>query len=442
MKRILATGGLCLTLLFSSTLPSAALTPTYTIAGAYKSSTYHQNLLAVTKTGDPAFDTVAAAMSQLGYHEGNSTADYHGKNSAGTKNYTEYNRALGTVGSTYSYAWCAAFVSWCLNVAGAGNSAGGSFASCSLWVERLQELGLYSTRASGYTPKPGDLIFFRSSGVSRASNHVGIVRYTKNGKVYTVEGNSSHKVSLQSYALTDTYIVGYGKPQYGGISLGQTALSLEDVATGLYTVTNDFVNVRATPAATATKLGTLYCGALVEVTEIKNGWGKISYQGKTAYISLDYADFTTPVFYTVTYLSDEGQESYKQDSYFSFRTATVNDATPQKEGYSFVKWQSQDGIDYTAGDPLPQQNITLTAVWEALPTQEDTNVSSPSQNEELPPFDAAPDQAGESDIADLPEGTLSSPSANVAAARSAGVISGLFAAVCGLYWYVKRFLIL
>ena len=224
MRRILAIGCISLLLFSVTATPLAALTPTYTVSGTYKSSKYHKNLEAVTKTGDAAFDTVAAALSQLDYREGNSKADFNGENNSGSKNYTEYNRAMGTIGGSYSYAWCAAFVSWCLDVAGARDSAGGKFTSCTLWVDRLRELGLYSTRASGYTPKAGDLIFFRSAGVTRASDHVGLVRYVKNGRVYTVEGNSSNKVALHDYALTDTYIVGYGKPRYTGTPLSKTAL--------------------------------------------------------------------------------------------------------------------------------------------------------------------------------------------------------------------------
>ena len=150
-------------------LPAAAMTPTYSITGTYLSSTYHENLLSLPRTGDRAFDTVAVALSQIGYHEGNSTADLAGKNQSGSRNFTEYNRALGKVGGSYGYAWCAAFVSWCLEAANAADSAGGLFASCTRWVERLQSLGLYATRASGYVPVQGDRIFFRNrvKGITR-----------------------------------------------------------------------------------------------------------------------------------------------------------------------------------------------------------------------------------------------------------------------------------
>ena len=114
---------LCAALAF----PASALTPAYSITGPYLTSTYYKNLTNLPRTGDKAFDTVAVALSQLDYREGNGTAGFHGE-SGGYKNYTEYNRAFGQVGGTYGYAWCATFVSWCLAEADAADSAGGLFA--------------------------------------------------------------------------------------------------------------------------------------------------------------------------------------------------------------------------------------------------------------------------------------------------------------------------
>lgn len=443
MKRIFAAGCVSFLLLCSAATPLAALTPTYTITGAYKSSQYHQNINAITKTGDIAFDTVAAALSQLDYHEGNSKNDFNGENAGGTKNYTEYNRAFGTIGGSYSYAWCAAFVSWCLDVAGAKDSAGGKFTSCTLWVEKLQQLGLYSTRASGYTPKAGDLIFFRSAGVSRVSDHVGIVRFVKGGRVYTVEGNSSNKVSLRDYALTDTYIVGYGKPKYGGTPLAKSALSLEDTAAGLYTVTNDFVNVRASSSASSAKLGTLSRGALVEILEIKNGFGKITYNGKTAYISLDYADFTTPVFYTVTYTAESAKNCPPAHSYFSFEAVAASGTVPTREGYTFLYWVASDGKVYKSGDALPQGNLGLTAVFEAIPVIEEEPPQAPSAPNTAPPVSPPTADSGMSDTGSLGENLPQNvPQSTAKAAVEAGTVSGVLAASVSLWWYARKFLMI
>ena len=135
-------GMICSLLIFATAaLPVAALTPSYTITGTYLSSTYYDNLLHLPRTGDKAFDAVAIALSQLDYHEGNNTSDFDGENKNGYRNFTEYNHAFGQIGGTYGYAWCAAFVSWCLEEADAGSSAAGLYASCTLWVEALRESG-------------------------------------------------------------------------------------------------------------------------------------------------------------------------------------------------------------------------------------------------------------------------------------------------------------
>ncbi len=434
-------GIVCFVLAASITaMPAAALTPSYTPSAAYRSSTYYENLKALPVTGDAAFDAVAIAMTQIAYHEGNSTAQFGG-GGTGSGNFTEYNYAYGKVGGSYGYAWCAAFVSWCLTEAGARESAGGLFASCTLWVEKLQSLGQYRTRASGYTPKAGDLIFFRSAGVSRASDHVGLVRYVKGGRVYTVEGNASNQVSLRDYALKDTYIVGYGLPAYTGHTVRVDRLTAEDRATGYYAVSYTFVNVRADRSASATKRGTLQKGALVKVTEIKNGWGRIEYNGKEGYISLEYADFVTPLSYTVRYVS-EGKTLHEVKHY-STATLAVSTLIPEREGHRFLYWTDAQGKVYRAAQALPAGDRVLNAFFEKLPEPEP---------EAAPPVFAPPDDAGEAGNAstdavfppqfDADAGEMTVPEPTVtprlAAARHAGVVSAILALVLGGMWYGLR----
>ncbi|MBO5355890.1 MAG: CHAP domain-containing protein [Clostridia bacterium] len=436
--------GLLLSLhLFSlAALPAAALTPAYPITGSYLSSTYHENLLKLPRTGDRAFDTVAVALSQLDYHEGNSTADFDGENGNGSRNYTEYNYAYGQVGGTYGYAWCAAFASWCLEQADAAGAAGGLFVSCTLWVERLQALGQYSTRSSGYTPKTGDLIFFRSAGVARASDHVGLVRYVKGGRVYTVEGNSSDRVSLRDYALKDSYIVGYGKPAYrSSFSLPKTALECEDKVVGWYTVTNDFLNIRAAASSSASKRGTLDKGDMVRVLSIKNGWGAFYYKEKLSYISLDYADFTSPSSYRVRYDAAGGENAPATVSYLSMESAAVSAKTPTREGYLFLGWQDGAGKQYKAGDALPVADTTLIAVWELIPVAEEPTLPD---EPEAPSGDDTAQGEGDEFLTPVPGDTApealvpvapSTPveSAN-AAAIAAGVAVSLLTASLGGWW--------
>lgn len=56
-------------------------------------------------------------------------------------------------------------------------------------------------------------------------------------------------------------------------------------------VTTATINVRASDSESADKLGTISKGTTLDVIEIRvNGWAKISYQGKDAYLKTDYLD--------------------------------------------------------------------------------------------------------------------------------------------------------
>ncbi len=430
-----------LTALALCPLEAVAATTSYTPSSAYRASTYYQNLKSLPMTGDSAFDTVALALSQLAYHEGSGTAQFGGSGSS-SGNFTEYNYAYGKVGGTYGYAWCAAFVSWCLDTAGVPDSAGGRFVSCTLWVEKLQSIGQYRTRSSGYEPKPGDLIFFRSAGVSRASDHVGLVRYVKDGRVYTVEGNSSDQVSLRDYSLKDTYIVGYGLPAYKGVSLRIDRLAAEDKASGWYVVSYSFVNVRASRSASGTKLGSLDKGALVKVSEVKNGWGKIEYNGKVGYISLEYADFVTPLSYTLRYVSDG--KMLHEVKHYSTEALSVSALSPDMEGHRFLHWKDDGGTVYRVTDSIAPGERTLTAVFEKLPEPEPPEKDAEDipengmENGELPPEnqEIPPSEFGDGNGEDAPPVAVTP---NTAAAVHAGVVSAILAlTLFGVWMWVGR----
>ena len=117
-----------------------AVEPSYKVSSDYKDTLYYNNLLAVELTGDGATDVIAVALSQLGYHEGNNQGDLEGGNAGGSKNFVEYNVLFGKLdngegnGYSYGYAWCAAFVNWCLRQARVDErSTGGMYVSCAAW---------------------------------------------------------------------------------------------------------------------------------------------------------------------------------------------------------------------------------------------------------------------------------------------------------------------
>ena len=64
---------------------SASALPDYKPSEGYATSKFYAALKAYSLTGDQRGDTVAVALTQLGYHEGNSELDFDGLNTAGEK---------------------------------------------------------------------------------------------------------------------------------------------------------------------------------------------------------------------------------------------------------------------------------------------------------------------------------------------------------------------
>lgn len=113
-------------------------------------------------------------------------------------------------------AWCACFVSWCANECGyidAGVIP--KFAGCINGVNWFRERGQWAD--SSATPTPGMIIFFdwdNDEGQDGLADHVGIVEKVENGRVYTIEGNTSDSCRERSYPLGYYEILGYGIPAY------------------------------------------------------------------------------------------------------------------------------------------------------------------------------------------------------------------------------------
>ena len=127
---------------------------------------------------------------------------------------------IGNIGghkfwSWYGYPsrveWCACFVSWCADRC--GYISGGvipKFAAVVdgvAWFEARQQW-----QGRGYTPQPGDIIFFdwQQDGTC---DHVGIVERTDGGRIYTIEGNSLNMCRRKSYPAGSPAIYGYGVPK-------------------------------------------------------------------------------------------------------------------------------------------------------------------------------------------------------------------------------------
>jgi len=228
-----------------------------------------------TNTGDQAYDIVAVAETQVGYLEGSLSGTV-----AGSNNYTKYGKWYADYFSSPGFAygaWCAMFVSWCANQAGIPSSIMYYHASCTTAVREWKNRGLFHAR-SGYTPKAGDIIYF---GSGNESTHVGIVRYVSGGYVYTIEGNTSGQHGeinegggcfKKSYALSYSRILGYASPNY--IESGSSAEKI-----GTYVITASSLNVRTDTNTSSEIVGELAKGEIVYISELSNGWGKVTLPG-------------------------------------------------------------------------------------------------------------------------------------------------------------------
>ena len=148
-------------------------------------------------------DILAVAETQMGYSE--STANYKVQEDGTTmKGYTRYGDWYG---DPYG-DWCAMFCSFCMHYAGVDEDLIPQESNCEKWIDKLSDIGLYQ-KASAYTAKPGDLIFFDWNENGEA-DHVGFVVEVADGKVYTIEGNKSDCVRKDNYDIDDSTILGYG----------------------------------------------------------------------------------------------------------------------------------------------------------------------------------------------------------------------------------------
>lgn len=164
---------------------------------------------------------VAQALGQMGYTEGDDE-------------YTIF-------GQRYGYPngyWCDMFVSWCADEAGVSREAFPRSVNCARQTRSFTALGRYqpsTARGGSYVPLQGDLVFFHDLETGRI-HHVGLVLYTENGRLFTVEGNAltsrldyppaevsearipeiepNDYVTVNHYGLNDPRLHGYGVPAY------------------------------------------------------------------------------------------------------------------------------------------------------------------------------------------------------------------------------------
>lgn len=373
------------TSLFSVNTSAAAAQ--YNMTSEYKSSRFFNNLTSLSLSGDGAKDVVAIAMSQVGYHEGDSEKDFGGESTTGTRDFVEYNVLYGKLdngqgnGMSFGYYWCASFVNWCLRQAGIPEDAtAGSEVSCQRWFSACKAEGIYKSK-SGYIPQLGDIIFFKDKGSAVDSTHVGLVRYSDGYNVYTVEGNTSNGneyssngeyVALKKHALSSDYIVGYATPKYGE---SKTYRRVD--YTGSFKTLGDYISESEvtlfSDSALSSESGNLIPEFTVfKIVEMSGDAYKISFGGKEGYIpaASDILQITSAEnVYLTNYLDEDGSQIFMTQYRKDGQQKSVYMNEPKRNNAGFVCWLTTDGSDMplSPGDPLPdvERDITLRAVWDS-----------------------------------------------------------------------------
>lgn len=235
-------------------------------------------------TGVYADDIIGVAKTQVGYRE----------NSVGTKYGYWYSPSF------VGMPWCAMFVSWCANKAKVPQSAIKKYASCSAEVAWFKSIGRWHpSKAYGgdYTPKKGDVVFYRDSGSSAVSTHTGILAGLNGNYLDVIEGNATnesvtHYTTNAARTLTNKYVIGYGNPKYG------QAPAVEEKEPDSYEkwqVNVDALMLRKKATTSSDKLASIGYGELLEVTkfELAGGylWGYTNYKNKAGWCALNYCDY-------------------------------------------------------------------------------------------------------------------------------------------------------
>lgn len=375
-------------------MPEAeAADETYEMSEQYKRSKYYENFKEVSLSGDGKSDVIAIALSQLGYHEGNSNADLDGMNLSGNRDFVEYNVLYGMLdnnqgnGVSYGYYWCASFVNWCLRQARVSKEASAAAeVSCQRWLKKCQQAGIAHDKKD-YIPTEGDLIFFKDKDSQVIATHMGIVLYCADGIVYTVEGNTSNDnsfssdgnyVALKSYELESAYIAGYATPKYETAQVRRVDRAPFSMSPGAY-ISKDKIDLYKSGDGKE-KVVTVDEHDIFTVTEICADGFKITYEKNnktyTGYANIEEKAVQMTAndseYRTVDFLS-EGKKVFNTYYLLEGTETRTPDERPKRDGAGFIQWvELQDptvsrypdmlAAGQTIG--LKRGNIAYAAFWD------------------------------------------------------------------------------
>ena len=343
--------------------------PNYEFSDAYKTSVWYDNFTSLEFSENQRNTVLRIAISQLGYHEGDSAADFDGMNMSGSSNYIEYARLLIPHYNDNHYEWCACFVNWCLNQAHIDYVS--SEIGCWKWVGELKGMKYWQdslAHGGNYTPKPADMIFFQWEGKNTGSNHIGYVLYTTDTRVYTIEGNADNNVTIRSYAIDDPCVIGYGTPPYDEGNEATIDFSYKNGRPRGYYVVNS-MNARL-KGEDGKNICNVPVGSCVELCSIEDGTAKVVFGDKEGYLSENILVLMTPIAGkdTLTFDANGGQNAPASVEVSIGASTSISMDTPTLEGDTFLGWalRPYDMIpDYLPGDTIALTgNVTLYAIWE------------------------------------------------------------------------------
>ena len=351
--------------------------PDYQFSDAYKTSVWYENFTSLELTSNDRNNILRIAVSQLGYHEGDSAKDFDGMNKNGSSNYIEYARLLVPHYNDNAYEWCACFVNWCLNQARYDKAS--SEIGCWKWVVELKTMKMWQDSAAykgTYTPKPADMIFFNWNNTNTGSGHIGYVLYTTDTHVFTIEGNADNNVTVRSYALNNPCVIGYGTPPYDEGDESTIDWSYKDgMLRGTYVVNSYSAALKKSPGGKG-RICTVPAGSAVTLHEVVDGkFARVTYGDKEGYMDTGILWLMTPATGedTLTFDGNGGEQAPEAAKVTVNTTYTIPEAAPTLEGDTFLGWSliPYNAVpDYKAGDSLKLVgDTTLYAVWEKRSTE-------------------------------------------------------------------------
>lgn len=351
----------------------------YTFSDAYRTSVWYDHFSSLVLTDNQRNNVLRVAISQLGYHEGSVPEAIDGYGT-GDGNYVEYGHLVTNF--PHGSDWCATFVNWCLSQARITH-AGGEI-GCQRWIDDvfIPQGNYQPSPAYGgtYLPHPADIIFFDWDTNGYWADHIGIVLYTDETTVYTIEGNTkSHDVGLRSYPLDDARVLGYGTPAYeegaeDTLDFSGKTLSID----GTY-LTRQAVSLSLKDGASMP----LPVGSAVTVRgQASDGLAEVSYvisdaEAVTGYLSLKDLILLTPVEFPVGDTDTEGSTESDSGTPESSESPTDTEAESKTEVEDETPSETQsETVSESETEASPEKETEGTVSITDIPIQTQAMVTA------------------------------------------------------------------